>query len=496
SCYLTCRRFTSQVWPKSADNRLDMACLERPLTPDLLTTHDKALAVNLKPDAYGTFAEIGAGQEVVRWFFRVGGAAGTISKSISAYDMQVSDAIYGKCKRYVCRDRLDSMLDAEQSLNHSRLTEKRGANTAFFTFADTVSARNFHGTNECHGWLGVRFQSAPGVPDSQITVHIRMLDNDNQSQQEALGIVGVNLIYGSIILTDDPDTLLASLLDNLTPQRIEIDMIEFSGPHFSDVDNRIMALRLVQLGFTGAAMFAADGSVVQPAEVLRKKSLVVARGRFRPITNVNIDMIRATKRQLATDYHLNQSDVLPIMEITMRDLMQDGEVCLADFISRAEVLETTGHMVMISDFFEFYRLAAFLFRCTNQPIGITMGLGTMMNVFDDAYYETLEGGLLGSFGRLFRQALRLYVYPQKDQTTGVVDTVDTVKFNNPKDGLLDYLQSIGSIVQLRDIKQEYLDILSTEVLQRIASGDSTWTSQVPEPVAEAIRTRRLFGYAA
>ncbi len=466
------------------------------MSKDILSTHNKALAVNLNPDAYGTFAEIGAGQEVVRWFFRVGGAAGTISKSISAYDMQVSDAIYGKCSRYVCRERLDAMLAAEQTLNHQRLTEHRGQTTAFFTFADTVSARNFHGTNECHGWLGMRFQHAPGAKDSQITVHIRMLDSDNTSQQEALGIFGVNLVYGALFLHADADALLASLLDNLSARRIEIDMIEFKGPPFAGIDNRVMALRLVQLGYTGAAMFSADGSVVQPAEVLRKKPLVVARGRFRPLTNVNMDMIGATKRQLAQDYGLDESEILPIMEINMHDLMQDGEVCLADFVSRAEVLETTGYMVMISDFLEFYRLASFLFRCTNQPIGLTMGLGTMVNVFDDSYYDTLEGGLLGNFGRLFRQELSLYVYPQKDRSTGQVDTVDTFRFDSSKDGLLKYLTSIGSIKQLTDIRTECLDILSTEVLQQIASGDNAWVANVPAPVADAIRSRGLFGYAA
>ena len=456
---------------------------------------EKALAINLRPDIYGTFAEIGAGQEVVRWFFQAGGAAGTISKSISAYDMQVSDAIYGGCNRYVCRERLDSMLHAEQSLNHQRLAQDRGKNAGLFSFADTVSARNYHGTNECHGWLGIKFQLYPGAPDSQITIHVRMLDVENTQQQEALGVVGVNLIYGAFFHSEDPERLLSSLLDHLSTKRIEIDMVEFSGHAFPAVDNRVMILRLVQLGMTDVAMFAADGSVLQPSEVLRKQPLVIERGRFRPVTHVNIDMLESAKRRLEKDFDLDPSEVLPIMEMTMRDLVHDGEICLDDFVSRAEVLETTGHTVMITDFFEFYRLATYLFRHTKKPIGFAMGLGTFKNVFSEPYYENLEGGLLGSFGRLFRNDLRAYVYPMRNPSTGAVDTVGTVKFEQPLQQLFEYLKFSGHIVQLDDIREAYLDIFSPEVLAKIADNDDAWLSQVPPPVAEAIKSRRLFGYS-
>src|SRR5690349_5626885 len=170
-------------------------------------THGKALSINLDQRRYGTFAEIGAGQEVVRWFFRVGGAAGTIAKSMSAYDMAVSDAIYGPCDRYVCRPRLQSMLDYEHDLNLARLNESRGDMTAFFTFADTVAARNFKGTNECHGWMGVKFQAHPRDQDSQVIIHVRMLDVEATLQQEALGIVGVNLLYGAFYLNHEPEQL-------------------------------------------------------------------------------------------------------------------------------------------------------------------------------------------------------------------------------------------------------------------------------------------------
>src|SRR6266436_1789075 len=230
-----------------------------------LSTHQKALKINLDPMFYGTFAEIGAGQEVARWFFQVGAAAGSISKSISAYDMAVSDAIYGRCRRYVSRERLQSMLDHEHGLNLERLRQSRGDSTAFFAFADTVSARNFQGTNECHGWMGVKYQAHPRDHDSQIILHVRMLDHENELQQEALGIVGVNLLYAAFFLHHKPELMVESLLDNLTTQRIEIDMVEFSGIEFRHVDNRVMSLKLVQLGLSGAAMFGPTGEVLQPS---------------------------------------------------------------------------------------------------------------------------------------------------------------------------------------------------------------------------------------
>src|SRR5579872_6308277 len=256
-----------------------------------LSTHQKALRINLDPIRYGTFAEIGAGQEVARWFFQVGGAAGSISKSISAYDMAVSDAIYGHCKRYVSRERLHSMLDHEHALNLERLRPSRADTTAFFVFADTVAARNHQGTNECHGWMGVKYQAHPRDEDSQILIHVRMLDRENSLQQEALGIVGVNLLYAAFFLHHKPELTLESLLDNLSTDRIEIDMIEFSGIEFRHVDNRVMSLKLVQLGLSGAAMFGAHGQVLQPAEVLHRKPVLVERGSFRPVTRVNMDML-------------------------------------------------------------------------------------------------------------------------------------------------------------------------------------------------------------
>ncbi len=462
-------------------------------------TERKALAVNLDQRRYGTFAEIGAGQEVVRWFFRVGGAAGTIAKSMSAYDMTVSDAIYGPCDRYVCRQRLESMLDHEQELNLNRLRESRGDTTAFFVFADTVSARNFKGTNECHGWMGVRFQAHPRDQDSQIILHVRMLDSENALQQEALGIVGVNLLYGAFFLNHEPDMLIESLLDNLNTRRIEIDMIEFSGIAFRHVDNRVMSLRLVQLGLSSAAMFSASGEVLQPSEVLYKKPILVERGSFRPVTHVNVDMLRSAHEMFAREPGVTEESVVPLMEITMHNLQAaggqaSGEIDLRDFLARADVLAACGKTVIISDYFEYYRLAAYLARHTRQKIGITMGAGSLGELFNEKYYAQLDGGILESFGRLFKNDLKLYIYPLLDRKSGELTTVQNLQVAPELRKLYEHLVDKRCIEQLDNYNPAYLSIFSRDVIQQIKSGDPQWCDHVPPEVAEVIRRRNFFGY--
>ncbi|HXU81196.1 MAG TPA: TonB-dependent receptor [Polyangia bacterium] len=460
-------------------------------------THTKALEINLDQRRYGTFAEIGAGQEVVRWFFRVGGAAGTIAKSISAYDMTVSDAIYGKAERYVCRPRLDAMLNYEHKLNIDRLSDSRGATTAFFAFADTVSARNFKGTNDCHGWMGVKFQSRPGDQDSQVILHVRMLDNENALQQEALGIVGVNLLYGAFFLYSDPEVLIESLLDGLTTQRISIDMIEFSGIEFRQVDNRLMAMKLVQLGLSGAAMFDPKGTVLQPSEVLYKKNVLVERGSFRPVCHVNIDMMRAARESFTRDL-TEDAEIVELMELTMRNLREEGgEVDRADFLARADMLAASGKTVLISDYFEYYRLAAYLNRHIKQGrIAITMGAASLRELFEEKYYTSLEGGILESFGRLFKNDLRLYIYPLLDQKTGDLITAQTLQVAPSLRNLYAYLLEHGSIRQLDNVNRDYLRIFSRDALRKIRSGDASWEAMVPPEVAAVIKKRRFLGYQA
>jgi hypothetical protein len=458
----------------------------------ILGPHQKALEINLDPLWYGTFAEIGAGQEVARWFFKVGAAAGSISKSISAYDMAVSDAIYGRCKRYVSRERLQSMLDYEHSLTLERLRQSRGDSTAFFAFADTVSARNFRGTNECHGWMGVKFQAHPRDEDSQIIIHVRMLDHENSLQQEALGIVGVNLLYAAFFYHHKPELMLKSLLDNLTTERIEIDMIEFSGIEFRHVDNRVMSLKLVQLGLTGAAMFGPSGEVLQPSEVLRKRPILVERGSFRPVTKVNIDMISSARASFAAEKEVQDGQIVELMEITMRNLLVAGSIDLGDFLARADVLAAAGKTVLISDYFEYYRLAAYLNRYTSEPIAITMGVSSLLDLFKEQYYTELEGGILEAFGKLFTKDLRIYVYPMRDES-GVIRTSNNLEMQGEISSLYRHLVERGKIKQLDGFDEGVLHIFSREVLQRIKSGDRSWEGMVPAEIAEIIKRRRFFG---
>ncbi len=464
-----------------------------PTATDQLDTHHKALAINLDARRYGTFAEIGAGQEVVRWFFRVGGAAGTIAKSISAYDMAVSDAIYGQTQRYVARQRLESMLDYEHDLNLKRLREARGDTTSFFAFADTVSARNFKGTNECHGWMGVKFQAHPRDQDSELIIHVRMLDTENALQQEALGVIGVNLLYGAFFMHHDPDRLVESLLDNLTTQRIEIDMIEFSGIEFRHVDNRVMSLKLVQLGLSGAAMFGPDGQVLQPSEVLYKKPVLVERGSFRPVSNVNIDILRSAREAFSKSLG-GEDDIVELAEITMRNLIVGGQIDYRDFLARADVLAAAGKTVLISDYFQYYRLASYLRKHTTRPIAITLGAGSLLNLFDEKYYADLDGGILESFGRLFKNDLRLYVYPFLDPETQELTTVETIKVAPELQKLYGHLVDRGCILQLHSYDAACLKIFSRDVLERIKSGDSSWEGMVPKEIAEIIKQRGFFGH--
>jgi hypothetical protein len=465
-----------------------------------IDTREKALRINLDDKRYGTFAEIGAGQEVVRWLFRVGGAAGTIAKSISAYDMTVSDAIYGQSERYVSRSRLEAMLEHEYRLNLERLSPTRGSNTAFFAFADTVAAQSYRGNRECHGWMGIRFQSHPRDSVSEIVIHVRMRDRENAAQQEALGIVGINLIYAAFFLFSDPEKVVESLLDGLGTERIEIDMIEFSGIEFRHVDNRLMSMKLVELGLSGAAMFAPDGRVLQPSEALYKKHVLVQRGSFRPVCHAHLDILRSASERRTRDLENEaaaQGDVVELMELTMRQLLEGrSEVDRTDFLARADMLAAAGKTVLVSDYFEFYRLAAYLRQHTDRPLAFVMGAATLGEIFDEAAYEKLPGGILESLGRLFSSELKLYVYPLLDRLSGELTTVASFPVSERLRKLYAYLVEQNAIRALDNYDPQYLPVFSRDVLRRIAASDASWETMVPGEVAHLIKQRNLLGHRA
>ncbi len=458
----------------------------------------KALQINLDATKYGTFAEIGAGQEVARQFFHVGGASGTIAKTISAYDMTFSDAIYGPTPRYVSRQRLGQMLEYEYRLLIERLAEKRGGKTSFFAFANTVAARAYNHPSESHGWLGVRWQAHPRAEPNQVIIHVRMLDKENLQQQEALGIIGVNLIHGAFYQYQNPEKLIGALLDSLDTERIQVDMIKFTGPDFHYIDNRLMALQLVEQGLSDAAMFTADGEVVRADELLYKKTVIVERGSFRPLTNTTQDILDCAKAAFVKEPKVMGEEAVVLMEITMQNLAAwggtSGKIDHTDFIDRVEVLGKLGHTVLVSKFGEYFRLGAYLSRCTNKMIGIAMGIPSLIDLFQEKYYTTLQGGILESLGRLFKGDLKLYVYPVKDEKTGEVLTVQNLKVAPNLQNLYDHLVENHYIEGLEGYKPENLAIFSRAVLKLIQSGDSSWETMVPPAVAEMIKKGRLYGY--
>ncbi len=456
-------------------------------------THHKALDINLDRMQYGTIAEIGAGQETARWFFRVGGAAGTIAKAMSAYDMKFSDAIYGTSPRYVSRERLRAMLEHEYSLLVERLDTHRGTDSTFFAFANTVAARCFSRKEDGQGWLGIRFQTQPRGEPSQIDIHVHLRGKKSVQDQETLGILGVNLIYGALYHHGDPVLLMETLLDGLYTELVEIDMIDFSGPAFAGVDNRLMALRLVQKGLAPSAMFTADGHVVHPAEALYKKAVLIERSRFRPPTHLNINMLDCARAQFIAEREVQDSEVLVLSEMTLHNLRDGGDIDVRDFLHRAEILCALGKNVMISNLGEYYRLAAYLFRYTQKPMGVVLGVPTLREVFDEKYYNDLAGGILESFGRLFKYDLRLYVGPCRGEDGKELVTVDNFEAPPHLRHLYAYLHSNGFIKGLQGVRGELLSIFSHEILAKIRAGRTDWEDSVPPVVAQMIRDKHLFG---
>ncbi|WP_287366141.1 TonB-dependent receptor [Thauera sp.] len=462
----------------------------------ILTTDQKALAVNLDKFKYGSIVEIGAGQEVARRFFQVGAAAGTIAKTMSAYDMAVSDDIYGHVDRYVSRARLLQMLDKEFTQVVDRLAHVRAKNTTFFAYAATVTARSFKQKNECHGWIGVRLQLHPGAAPSDVILHVRMLDDTNAQQSEALGILGVNLIHGAFFHHDQPEWIVEGLGDGLTPERIEVDLIHFSGPYFEEVENRLMNLHLIRSWLTRAVVFNPDGEVVVPGELFYRKPVMVMRGSFKPVTCVNVDMMASGLKQFSQLAAVDETSVLQLAEITMNSLISGDNVDGADFLARVDLLTSQGYTVMISDYVRFFRLRAYLRRYTQKPIGIVLSVRDFQFLFDEKYYEGLEGGILEAFGKLFPDNTHVYVYPSRPKGARADElvTLDNVQVPENLRHLLSHLVTNEKLVAVHPHDEGHLHIDVTEVLQGLRRGRGDWETDVPEAVARRIIDSRLLGF--
>ena len=457
-----------------------------------LDTFQKARQINHDAAVHGTFAEIGAGQEVARWFFHVGGAASTVAKTVSAYDMAVSDELYGPTDRYVSRHRLQAMLDAEYTLLLARLNAARGATTRFFAFADTVVARSYAHRADGQGWMGVRVQPGPQTDPGEILLHVWLPEPDNVREQEALGILGVNLLYGVVYHHDDPVTVIRSLMDGLTRERLEIDLIRFSGAGFAGVDNRLMSLQLVEQAFTDAALFTAAGEVVQAAEILYKKPVLIERGSFRPITHLTLDILEQTAAQYRADSPGGAEPPVILMEMSLRNLLAEGAIDHTDFLARVDILGALSKTVMISNFPAHYQLAEYLRRYTAMPLVFAMGLPNLAEVFNETYYAALDGGILAAFGRLFKAGVRLYVYPAIDRASGNLVTADTLQVPPDLRHLQAHLREHHLVVPIAHPTAAYLPIVPREVLARIQAGDASWETMVPAVAVQLIKDRRLF----
>ena len=466
------------------------------MSKEKLNTGQKALQINLDAKKYGTFAEIGAGQEVARWFFHVGKASGTVAKTISAYDMAVSDAIYGAADRYVSRKRLQSMLDLEYNLLIQRLDKTRGDKCTFFVYADTVATKQVAkpGQDEGQGWLGIKFQTRPHEEASTIIIHVRLLDVETLRQQEAVGLIGVNLIHAAFYQHSDPEALIGTLLDSLTTQRIEVDMIKFSGPAFPGVDNRLMALQLVQQWLTEAAMFTADGETVIPGELLYKKPVLLERGSFRPLTNPMLDMMERALEQFITEPALQGEAPVTMFEMTLRQLQVGDAIDHRDFLDRVDTLGALGKPVLISNFLRYHRLVTYLSRHTQKPIGLPIGLVRLRDVMDEKFYTDLPGGLMESLGQLFKNGAKLFVYPSLDRKTGKLTTVENLDVAPHLRHLYAHLVENKFVVNIANYDADALKIYSGEVLAKIHSGDEDLSRLIPAPIFEVIKAKKLFGW--
>ncbi|MEM9235938.1 MAG: TonB-dependent receptor [Verrucomicrobiota bacterium] len=446
-----------------------------------MKTYDKALELNLDPAVYGTFAEIGAGQETANWFFRVSGTAGTVAKSISAYDMTMSDAIYGKSGRYVSQERLGQMIAHEYDLLVQRLAPERQQDTTFFSFCNTVRARGYKDTGECHGWIGMRFQHKPGDPPSDIFIHVRLLDEENLEQMEALGVVGVNLIHAAFRHRHHLKEFARSLVDNLRPGRVQIDMLRFSGHGYEFFDNRLCALQLVESKLTDATMFLPSGEVVQAADTLYKRPLLLLRGSFDPVTNLHLEMIDQSRELFSRTLEADQVDrTLELCEITMSNLLRGGEVDHVEFIDRADALQALGKTVLVSNCPEFHRISTYLSRYTSSPIGLILSIGLLNELFKPKWSLDLAGGRLESFGRLFKKNVALYVYPWENGRTGEVVNAETFRAPEDATNLYRHFTATGRILDVPCGDRALLKYTSRDIQRMIRDGDEQWMNYVPE----------------
>ncbi len=463
------------------------------MTNEIIPTSRKALTINLDSNFYGTFAEIGGGQEVARNFFQAGGASGTIAKTISAYDKSFSDASYNNHKkgRYVSEQRLHKMLDKEYR-ELEKLLRPEKPDASFFAFADTVEILNYSKSNYPHGWMGVKFQLNPNSKPNEVVMHVKLLENDSLLQQITLGILGVNLIYACYNHHDKPNVFLQSLTDNLSTDRFRITMMKMTGPDLDYVDNRLLGLQLVRNGMTRAIMFDKHGNVQQPSDMLYKKNVLAFRGTFKPITYITKDILRKSLDLFQKDEDYNPDNTLSFCEMTTNNLLAEGELDEYDFLERVNMLNLIGQNVMVSDIREYFKLVEFFGQFKLKKLRLVIGVPTLEKVVDKRFYKDLKGGILEAVGKMFPKHMKLYIYPTTQKGTGEMITSENIKMDDDVRLLYNYLKSNRFILDIPSSMSQQLHVKSREVLKMIRAENPDWEKFVPMVVAKVIKEKGLF----
>ena len=463
---------------------------------DTNSHNNKALKINLDDTVFGTFAEIGGGQETSAMFFRVGGASGTVAKTICAYHKSFSDSLYNqgnKSGRYVSEGRLRKMLEKEYAELDLHLAKQDESSQRIFAFANTVETINFRKDNQGHGWVGIRFRLESSGNINDVILHVNLHEKESVQQQITLGILGVNLIYGVYHYASQPEVLLKSLMDNIPADSLEINMIRMEGPDFQHVDNRILSVQLVKNGMTPLAIFDRNGNTQQPGDMLYKKHVLLLRGSFRPITYAGFDMLKTGYSLMKKELQTDKNNSLVFCEMTLDNLLEKGSFNERDFLDRVDLLNGMGQNVMISRFREFYRLTDYLSNIKISNLRLIIGAETLLKLTEKKYYKDLKGGILEAFGRLFLNNVKMYVYPSIIEEKNLLLTSENIPVRVSEKNLYKYILSNGQIMDITDYKMKFLYCSSHKVLDLLIKNDNNWETMVPVYISEHIRKNNLFG---
>lgn len=457
---------------------------------EIIPTKRKALRLNIDTTLYGSFAEIGGGQEVARHFFQAGGASGTIAKTISAYDKRFSDSFYNNNKkgRHVSEHRLVKMLDSEYNQVTELLSDENKDST-FFSFADTMEIINYSKTNKSHGWMGVQYQLAPNRKPNVVIIHIKLLENDAILQQSTIGVLGVNLLFACKFYYNSPTTFIKSLTDNLTTDRFRITMMRMSGPDLDYIDNKLLAVQLVKNKMTRSIMFDKFGNVHQPSDMLYKKNVLAFRGSFMPVTYIAKDILNKSMALFALDEDYEHDNTLSFCELSLNNILSKGEVDEKDFLNRVNMLVSIGQNVMISDLPEYYKLVDFFSQFKMNKLRIVMGVPTLEKVLNKKYYKELRGGILEAVGKMFPSNMKLYIYPTKRTKRGEIITSNDLTMDDDIRLIFQYLKENRLILDLKSEMINQLHISTREVNKMIINGDKNWEKYVPMSVSKIIKER-------